>query len=284
MNIQQRITEISEEGELWKPCPGFEEKYLVSSHGRVMGIGTYNTCKKGELIKLHKKRGRNGYMQARFYDNGRAKTFEIHLLVAKAFVPNPNNLPMVNHIDEDKTNNHVGNLEWCTNQYNIRYSNAKAVDVYTKDGEFVETLEAITDAAAKYNSETSNISACCKKKYGTCNGYQFRYHGEPFQKKPFVFTEYQRRKSRKGHSCNEGKYIPINVYKTDGTFVKTYDNISQAASAYSTTTGNICKCYKGKLLTNKGYIFLLDTNIDARLLQLSNRKHKSKSEKSLYEL
>jgi hypothetical protein len=91
MDIQQRITEISEEGELWKPCPGFEEKYLVSSHGRVMGIGTYNTCKKGELIKLHKKHGRNGYMQARFYDNGRASTVEIHLLVAKAFIPNPNN-------------------------------------------------------------------------------------------------------------------------------------------------------------------------------------------------
>lgn len=278
MDIQQRITEISEEGELWKPCPGFEEKYLVSSHGRVMGIGTYNTCKKGELIKLHKKHGRNGYMQARFYDNGKASTVEIHLLVAKAFIPNPNNLPMVNHIDENKTNNHVENLEWCTNQYNVRYSNAKAVDVYTKDGEFIETLEAISDAVSKYGIETSNVSRCCKSQYGTCKGYQFRYHGEPFSKKPLVFTEYQRRKSRRGHSCNEGRYIPINVYSTTGDFIKTYENLSQAADACGTTTGNICKCYRGELLTNKGYIFLLDSNIEARMQQLNNRKHKSKSE------
>ena len=278
MDIQQRITEISAEGELWKPCPGFEEKYLISSHGRVMGIGTYNTCKKGELIKLHKKHGRNWYVQARFYDNGRASTIEIHLLVAKAFIPNPDNLPMVNHIDENKTNNHVENLEWCTNQYNVRYSNAKAVDVYTKDGEFVETLEAISDVVNKYGGSSSNISRCCKSQYGTYLGYQFRYKGEPFQKKPFVFTEYQRRKSRRGHSCNEGRYISINVYKTDGTFIKTYDNLSQAAKDCNTTTGNICKCYRGDLLTCKGYIFLLDKNIDNRLQQLKNRKHKSKSE------
>lgn len=63
-----------------------------------------------------------------------------------------------------------------------------------------------------------------------------------------------------------------------------YQNLSQAADACGTTTGNICKCYRGELLTNKGYIFLLDTNINARLLQLSSRKHKSKSEKNLYEL
>jgi hypothetical protein len=282
MNIQQKIAEISEEGELWKPCPEFEEKYLVSSHGRVMGIGTYNTCKKGELIKLHKKHGRNGYMQARFYDNGKAKTFEIHLLVAKAFIPNPNNLPMVNHIDEDKTNNHVENLEWCTNQYNVRYSSAKAVDVYTKDGEFVETLEAIADAAAKYNTEVSNISACCKRKYGTCAGYQFRYHGEQFAAKPPVTPRTTRRRHL-GVKPREAYFVSIDEYKIDGSFVKTWPNVSSASREYNLPTTNISKCCKGQINTISGHIFLKHgESINERLLNMSNRKHKSKTEQKAY--
>lgn len=278
MNIQQKIAEISEEGELWKPCPGFEEKYLVSSHGRVVGIGTYNTCKKGELIKLHKKHGRNGYVQARFYDNGRAKTFEIHLLVAKAFIPNPNNLPMVNHIDEDKTNNHVENLEWCTNQYNVRYSSAKAVDVYTKNGEFVETLEAIADAAAKYNTEVSNISACCKRKYGTCAGYQFRYHGEPFQKKP-VSEKIIKRKEREGRNPNESRYVALYEYAIDGTFITAWPNSNAAARAYGIDGTNIRKCGRGEITTISGKIFLrANETIEDRLNKINSRKHKSKTE------
>ena len=280
MKIEERINAISEEGEIWKPCPEFEEKYLISSHGRVLGIGTYNTCKKGELLKLYKKNGRNGYIQARFYDNGRVKTIEIHTLVAKAFIPNPNDFPMINHIDKDKTNNHMDNLEWCNNLYNIRYSNAKAIDVYTKEGEFVETLEAMSDASRKYNTDTTNISRCCKSQYGTCSNYQFRYHGEPFQKRP-ISEAWLRRKGRAGHNSNESKYISINVYSTTGEFIKTYETLTQAAEAYNTTTGNICKCYKGEILTNKGVIFLLDNNIEDRIQQLSNRRHRSRTESKM---
>ena len=269
------------EDEVWKPCPDFENKYLISNYGRIKSIGNANSCKRVGFIKLHKKNGMNGYIQVRLYDNGKAKTIEVHSLVAKAFVPNPNHLPMVNHIDENKTNNYYKNLEYCDNKYNTRYSLSKPVDVYTENGVFVETFEALSDASIKYKIPTRNISRCCKSEYGTAGGFQFRYRGEPFKKKPFVFTEYQRRKSRRGHSCNEGKYIPINVYKIDGTFIKTYDNVSQAAKAYNTTTGNICKCYRGVLLTCKGHIFLLDKNIDIRLQQLKNRKHKSRTE---YEL
>ena len=284
MDIQERIAAISEEGEIWKPCPEFEEKYLISSHGRVIGVGTYNTCKKGELISLHKKNGRNGYMQARFYDEGRARTIEIHTLVAKAFISNPNNLPMVNHIDEDKTNNHVENLEWCDNLYNIRYSNAKAVDVYTKEGEFVETLEAVSDAAKKYNTDTTNISRCCKSQYGTCNGYQFRYHGDLFQKKPVSETALKR-KERAGHDSNESRYVALFEYAIDGTFITAWPNSNAAAKAYGIAGSNIRKCGRGEINTIGGKIFLRqDEDINMRLLKMNNRKHKSKSESRLYEL
>lgn len=278
MNIEEKIAAISEEGEIWKPCPEFENKYLISSHGRVMSIGTYNTCKKGELIKLHKKHGRNGYMQARFYDNGRAKTFEIHLLVAKAFIPNPENLPMVNHIDEDKVNNHVENLEWCTPQYNVRYSNAKAVDVYTKDGVYIETLNTLTDAAAKYNIHSANISRCCKSQYGTCAGYQFRYCGEPFQKKP-ISEKQKRRKERYGHDSNESRYVALYEYTIGGTFVTAWPNSQEAARAYGIAGSAIRKCGRGEVSTIGGKIFLkADESIEERLEKVNSRKHKSKSE------
>ena len=278
MNIEERIKQISEVGEVWKPCPEFEEKYLISSHGRILGIGTYNTCKKGELIKQFKKRGRNGYMQVRLFSDGKAKTVETHVLVAKAFIPNPSNLPVINHIDEDKTNNHVDNLEWCTNKYNIRYSQAKKVDVYTKDGVFIETLDAIVDAAAKYNIDSSNIRRCIASKCGTAKGYQFRLHGQSFVQKPF--TEYKRRQLRKGHKSNEDRYIALYEYTTDGTFVTTWAHSNEAAKAYNIAGSNIRKCGRGEILTVGGRIFLrADESIQDRLLKVNNRKHKSKSER-----
>ena len=278
MDINERLKEISEEGELWKPCPEFEKKYLISSHGRLLGTGNYNSCKKGELIKQFKKNGRNGYMQVRLYDNRKAKTFETHVLVAKAFIPNPDNLPMVNHIDEDKTNNYVNNLEWCSNQYNIRYSHAKSVDVYTEKGQFVETLETISDAAAKYNTQVTNISRCCKSQCGTCVGYQFRYHGKPFQKKPLSLKQ-KKRAERAGHDSNAGRYVTLYEYSTHGTFIAEWPNSNAAARAYGIKGTNIRKCGRGEITTVGGKIFLrAGETIEERLQKVNNRKHKSKSE------
>jgi len=166
--------------EIWKPCPDFEEKYLISNYGRIKSIGNYNTCKTNGLLNLYKKKSRNGYIQVRLFDNNRVKTVEVHSLVAKAFVPNPYNLPMVNHKDEDKANNYYENLEWCDNKYNIRYSRAKAIDVYTKNGVFVETINVLSDVAEKYNMPTRNVSRCCKMHYNTRSGFTFRYHNEKF--------------------------------------------------------------------------------------------------------
>jgi hypothetical protein len=265
MNIEEKLKVISETGEIWKPMPDFESKYLISSHGRVLGIGTYNTCKKGELIKLHKKNGRNGYIQGRFHDNGRAKTIEIHSLVAKAFMPNPNNYPMINHIDKNKTNNHVENLEWCNNVYNTRYSNAIPIDVYTKDGNFVESFEAIIDASIKYNIPTSNISRCIKSKYGTAYGYQFRLKGEKFAPKPLKIKHVTNPK--------EYYYVSVDEYDLNGNIIKTWENITSASKEYNIPATNISKCWKGKILTTNNKIFIRhEENINERLLKIKNKK------------
>lgn len=262
--------------ELWKPCPNFEDKYLVSNFGRILSIGTYNTCKKG-LISQHKKKGRNGYMQVRLFDNNRAKTVEVHTLVAKAFIENPHNFPMINHKDEDKTNNCVENLEWCDNKYNKRYSCAKSVDVYSKNGDYVETFDCITDAALRYKTSTSEISKCCKSEYGTRVGFQFRYKGRPFSPKPIKEKKEKEKKEKISH--NRNRFKKIDEYSTKGIFIKTWDNITIASKTYNIPTTNISKCCKGIIKTICGHIFLYhNSDIKNRLIELTKRNHISKFE------
>ena len=97
-----------------------EIEYIVSSDGRV-----YSTKNRG-AAKYHKeikqRLNEDGYPQITVGKTGRRRTYAVHRMVAEAFIPNPNNLPEVNHKDCNRTNNHVENLEWCTHEYNIQYS------------------------------------------------------------------------------------------------------------------------------------------------------------------
>ena len=90
-------------------------------NGRV--LWPLRTAVSGKQMKQCLKN--NGYKSVSLTKGGATKAFYVHRLVAEAFIPNPDNLPMVNHKDEDKTNNFVENLEWCTNNYNINYGTAR---------------------------------------------------------------------------------------------------------------------------------------------------------------
>ena len=104
---------------VWKPVLGFEGLYRVSNLGKVRN-------KNGEILKQGIKRT-NGtcYKIVNLWKDGRYYKKYIHRLIAEAFIPNPNNLPMINHKDEDGTNNSIDNLEWCTREYNVNYGTAK---------------------------------------------------------------------------------------------------------------------------------------------------------------
>ena len=107
-----------ENNEIWKDCKGYEGLYQVSDKGRVWSV------RKQKIIKAFENS--YGYMEIVLTaKNGKKKYERIHRLVAIAFIPNPNNYPQVNHKDEDKTNNCVENLEWCTPRYNTLYSSYK---------------------------------------------------------------------------------------------------------------------------------------------------------------
>lgn len=113
--------------EIWKPAEGYENFYQVSNYGRVKSIDRTETCKdgvvrfrKGKVLKPHQNY--NGYLWVSFCTNDIRKKKKIHRLVAQCFIPNPDGKPQVNHIDGDKHNNHVDNLEWVTPKENAHHA------------------------------------------------------------------------------------------------------------------------------------------------------------------
>lgn len=116
-----------------KPIKGYEGYYEVDPFGRVYSVDrivpvedngrSYNKPLKGKQMKqsLHTK----GYKTVSLTKDGKTKTCYVHRAVAEAFIDNPDDLPFINHKDEDKTNNFADNLEWCTNEYNLNYGTAR---------------------------------------------------------------------------------------------------------------------------------------------------------------
>ena len=104
--------------ERWSAIRGYEGEYEVSDLGRVRSI------KSGGLI-LKPDIKRNGYHTVCLWHKNSKKNRLVHRLVAEAFLPNPSNLEEINHLDEDKGNNRLDNLEWCSRKYNMNYGNIK---------------------------------------------------------------------------------------------------------------------------------------------------------------
>ncbi len=102
----------------WKDIAGYEGHYQVSNDGMIRSIKSGNSILKGDKQK-------NGYRRVYLWKDGAKKNMLVHRLVALAFIPNPENLTEINHIDQDKENNRVENLEWCTHLYNMNYGDVR---------------------------------------------------------------------------------------------------------------------------------------------------------------
>lgn len=166
--------------EIWKAIPGYMG-YEVSCYGNVRSF------KRGKCKELSQYVNRNGYFKV-MVDG---KNVSVHRLVAMAFIPNPDNLPCVNHKDENKKNNHVDNLEWCTVAYNNTYGTSQArfeiarrkrwspVIATDKEGnEF--RFESLKQAADWVGGNAPCIGGCCKHIQGRvwAYGYKWRYENE----------------------------------------------------------------------------------------------------------
>ena len=158
--------------EIWRDIKGFEGKYMVSNLGRVKSLN-YNKTGKEKIMKGVPDG--YGYFQLSLCKEGKVKNCRINRLVAQAFIPNPDNLPEVNHKDKIRTNNRVDNLEWCTTQYNVEYSRAKAVIGINKVSGLILEFPSANEAKRQTGINQSNIIQCCKGRRKSTGGYYWHY-------------------------------------------------------------------------------------------------------------
>jgi len=180
--------------EEWEDIKGYEGRYQVSNMGRVKSLERTVIDEAGRKRHLKErilkpKTERNGYLRVNLCNgSGKKKDFFIHRLVCEAFHKNPKNKPCVNHIDENKTNNSVSNLEWCTIAENINYgtrnarvgkaiakANSKPVGQYTRDGELVKVWQSTREVQRQLGFDQGTISKVARGKLKTAYGYVWKY-------------------------------------------------------------------------------------------------------------
>lgn len=179
--------------EYWRPILNYEDLYEVSNFGRVRSLDTYRKSKNG-TVRFCKGRilkpftNTSGYLQVDLFKNGKKKFHLVHRLVVEAFLPNPDNLPEVNHKDENKLNNNVENLEFCDRKYNNTYGTrikrvaekntngkiSKKVLQYDLEGNFIREW-ASTRECGRNGYEQSSVAACCRGKLKTHKDSIWKY-------------------------------------------------------------------------------------------------------------
>ena len=164
--------------EIWKDIVGYEKFYQVSNLGRVRSFPRNGTIKEERVLKPNKV---GGYLQVTLQKHKNRKYKKVHRLVAETFIPNLENKREVNHIDGNKTNNCVENLEWVTTSENQLHSNyvlkhnLKPILQYDLNGTFIKEWEAIMIASKELNIFGSNITECCRGRRKTAGRYIWRY-------------------------------------------------------------------------------------------------------------
>ena len=172
--------------EIWRDIKGYEGLYQVSNTGKVKSLN-YRRTGKERILKTRKDR--YGYLLVNLYKDAKMGTYTVHRLVANAFLDNPENLPEVNHIDQDKTNNIASNLEYCSSSYNCNYGTrnqrmgeSKKKPVYSIDKEsgLFTYWESAKEAGEVLGINPSSIARCCKgsKYYNSAGGFYWHYASE----------------------------------------------------------------------------------------------------------
>ena len=174
---------------MWKDINGYEGYYQVSDNGYVRSLDRYITDNKGitrflkgKIMKqsiCHSHGSEDGYYVVNLHKNHVSNVLMVHLLVACAFIPNPLDLPIINHKDGDKKNNSVSNLEWSSYSYNnihalennLRQPRGNIIGQYSISGELIKKYKSICEAARKTGFGRSSISHCVNKRQSSYKGF-----------------------------------------------------------------------------------------------------------------
>lgn len=181
--------------EEWKNIKGYENLYQVSNYGRIKSLKKHsifnNRTYPTKILKCHINTKK--YLDVELCKFNKSHRYRIHRLVAEAFIPNPDNKPQVNHIDCNKSNNKMNNLEWCNNSENQQHAfknglntrkkygdspRAKKINQYNLNGDFIKTWDSIIRIKDECGYCDGFISQCCKGKYKQAYGYIWKYEKE----------------------------------------------------------------------------------------------------------
>ena len=224
-------TNNSQDKEIWRDIQGFEGLYEVSTKGRVRNIRT------GKVLKY--VIGGMGYPFVNLYKaNSKPKHIKVHRLVALAFIDNPDNLPEVNHIDEDKRNNDISNLEWCTaseNQKHSAHQKSCRINQLTLDGKLAKVWDSISQIEKELGYKKSTIVDVCRGRQRSAYGFRWEY-SDPSQQRKFN--------------------RPVAALTKDGEFVAEYKSITEASSCLKIKYQCIYLCLNGTIKSTHGLKFI----------------------------
>lgn len=217
---------------------GEKTGYLVSDTGIIIN-------KKGKELK---QQIQNGYAHCTLTYNKKIKRCNVHRLVAFAFIDNPENKPQVNHIDGNRVNNNVSNLEWCTAKENAIHAvntglrqqgRNRPVIQYSMDGNRMMIFQSLTEAEKQTGTLASKISLCCSRKRRSTNNYQWRYADD---KQDVVKIE------KKWSSGNK-----VAQYDKNDILIAVYNSYSEAARAVNGEESAISRICSGTNQRHKGF-------------------------------
>ena len=234
---------------------GYEGLYKVNKSGAILSV------RSGKLLTASKNK--QGYINVVLSKDGKSITYKVHRLVALAFISNPNNYPYVNHKDEDKTNNNVENLEWCTPKYNLNYGTAikrrseaikaspvkqrKAVIQLSLSGEFIKEYRSTKEASEETSIDRRRISCAINHVGKQAQGYLWVLKDD--YNIDIDYGEIYKKESM------HPKPKRIAQYTKDGIFVKEWDSLKEAHLNLGINYSSLTNCLYGRYSHAGGFVW-----------------------------